>query len=225
MNIWSLSFACVLLSVFVPSIDAGDKGDRPLRILLPQVVAADPGVATRLRQLRFIVKATPWREISADSFKDVDVLYLATQWAEAEAFEHFEGLRDAIQSFVKNGGGLVVGQPNRNPDCVLRLLPFPIKFQNAYDGSQPERINLKPDHFITLKLPVEEMPFPADLILEIDERYTILAKQKSTGSPSLAVTGLGDGRIVIHTANESPKVGLSDRILRRMVLWAGGREN
>ena len=70
------------------------------------------------------------------------------------------------------------------------------------------------------------MPFPADRILKIDPRYTILAKQKSNGSPALAVATVGEGRILVHTSNEHPEViiPLSDRILRRMLLWVSGRE-
>jgi hypothetical protein len=70
------------------------------------------------------------------------------------------------------------------------------------------------------------MPFPADPLLKVDGRYRVLAKQKSTGSPSLVVAGCGDGRVVVQTANENyaATIPIGDEILRRMIVWAAGRE-
>ena len=54
----------------------------------------------------------------------------------------------------------------------------------------------------------------------------MLAIQQKTECPSLAVSSYGAGRVVVQTANENVHAGmpLTDEILRRMVIWAAGRE-
>lgn len=226
----SWHFLGPVLAAPLPDL-AKPKANGPIRVLVPRIDKGEQAAIDRLKGLKFEVTTVPWKEFGPASLKDVDVLFLPTQWAEAEAtFQHFEKQREAIQTFVKSGKGLLVCQPNpsQNQDgaCTPQLLPYPITFNNWYDASQPERVNLDPSHFITDDLPGEDMPFPADPMVKVDKRWTILAKQKATDSASLAVCQFGDGRIVVQTANESPSatIPLKDEIVRRMVVWAASRE-
>jgi hypothetical protein len=233
-----LLFACVVcLAPAALDRGRGDLAaalpDRPgvkrLRVLVPDLWEGEQSAVVRLRKLAFDVVVVPWKELDPDRLEDVDVIFLPTQWAErADHFKHFEAKKDAFRGFVERGGGLLVCQPNplAQGTCTPGLLPYPITFQNHYDDRNPERVNLAPDHFITDDLPGSDMPFPADPMIKVDGRYHVLAKQKSTGWPSLAVCPFGDGRVVVQTANESPQatIPFGDELLRRMVVWAAGRE-
>ena len=204
---------------------------QPIRILVADPNVGTPAIVDRLKKLKFQVKVIPQQKLDPDRLELIDVIFLPTQWTEHTAlYNHLESKKKAFHAFMKRGGGLLVCQPNppttMDSVCTPSILPYPITFKNWYDDAQPERKNLNPDHYITNDLPAKDMPFPADPILEIDRRYTILAKQISTGSPSLAVCQFGDGRVVVQTANENygASIPISDEILRRMIVWAAGRE-
>jgi hypothetical protein len=202
---------------------------QPIRVVVARIGHAEASVIKRLFALKFQVTALPWAEVDPERLKDVDVIVLPTHWGEdSDHFRHFEAKKDGFHRFIERGGGLLACQPNPSArgTCTPELLPYPITFQNWYDDRKPERVNLAPKHFITADLPPAAMPFPADPMIEVDPRYQVLAKQKSTGWPSLAVCRFGDGRVVVQTANESrgATIPLTDEILRRMVVWASGRE-
>lgn len=191
--------------------------------------AGEPDAAKRLRKLSFAVTALPEEQVEPDRLRDVDVIVLPTQWAESpDRLKRFDGRSDQYHGFVLRGGGLLVCQPNptQHGKCTPGLLPYPITFQNHYDKTDTERVNLDPSHFITDDLPGSAMPFPADPMIAVDPRYTVLARQKKTGWASLAVCRFGKGRVAVQTANESPaaEIPLDEEVLRRMVLWAAGRD-
>ncbi len=186
-------------------------------------------LVSRLQDLKFEVVVVPWDKVIPNKVKNIDVIFLPTQWAEGETHsKYLEEINDQFQKFVKKGGGLLVSQPNPTHAGTVtpKLLPYPITFNNWYNKSDLTKINLAPDHYITEDLPGNDMPFPADPIIKIDPHYTVLAKQKNPDYPSLAVCQFGDGRIVVQTANENrgAEIPLSDEILRRMIVWAAGRE-
>lgn len=205
----------------------------PIRVLYVQMEPWKPGrdgnrADMRLPKSRFTVKVIHWKQFEAKALKDVDVLLLPTGWAwDAKRFQHLESRKESIHAFLKRGGGILVCQPNPEDKCTPTLLPYPITFQNGYDESRPERVNLAPEHFITEDVHPSKLPFPADPMIKVDPHYKILAKQKSTGWPSLAICEWGQGRVVVQTANESTKstIPIGDAILRRMVIWAAHQES
>jgi hypothetical protein len=202
--------------------------DRPIRILVADTSARDSAIATRLRKLKFDVLAVAWDKVDPDHAKDIDLIFLATQWGNQLAYEQLEPRKDAFHRFVQRGGGLLASQPNpgSSQTCTPTLLPFPITFHYLYDKKDPIRVNLAHDHFITEDLAEHDLPFPHDTMVKVDARYRVLAKQKSTGSPSLVVCTYGDGRVVVQTNNETygATIELPDETLRRMIIWAAGRE-
>jgi hypothetical protein len=201
------------------------KPSAAIRVLVVDVERSQQGIIDRLRKLQFHVESQKWDQFDPQKVKNIDVIFLPTQWAEqAGIYEHLESKRPEVQHFVKRGGGLLVCQPNPPNECEPTLLPYPITFRNWYNGQ--ERINLGQDHFITEDLPDKDLPFAADPMIKVDPRYRVLAKQKGDGAASLVVCNFGDGRIVVQTANENyaATAPLTDEILRRMVVWAAGRE-
>lgn len=196
-----------------------------IRVLVVDVTRGEQKIADRLRKLKFDVELHKWDKFDPLKVKDIDVIFLPTQWAEsAGIYEHLDSKQPEFHKFVERGGGLLVCQPNPPQTCEPKLLPYPITFQNSYNGQ--ERLNLGQDHFITEDLPEKDMPFAADPMIKVDKRYRVLAKQKGDGHASLVVCNFGDGRVVVQTANESygATVPLTDEILRRMVVWAAGQE-
>lgn len=198
------------------------RKEGPIRIV---VVAVEKkhDVVERLRGLQFQVTVRNWREFDPDREKDCDLILLPTMFAHTkETFAHLEEKSTAFHRFVRQGGALIVCQPNPPRVCTPKLLPYPITFRNSYDADQPARVHLNPRHFLTRGLGGDALPFPADPMIAVDPRYTLLAKQASTGWPSLAVCTFGIGRVVVQTANENrgANIPLHGELLRRMILWS-----
>jgi hypothetical protein len=200
--------------------------DRPIRVLVADTSTS--AIATRLRKLNFEVRVVAWDKVDPDQAKDIDVVFLATHWGDQLAYEHLAAKKDAFHRFVQRGGGLLASQPNPGwaRTFTPTLLPFPITFHFGYNDKDRTRINLAHDHFITEDLAERDLPFPHDTMVKVDPRYHVLAKQKSTGSASLVVCAYGDGRVVVQTNNETygARIELPDETLRRMVIWAAGKE-
>lgn len=204
------------------------KQAKAIRVLIADSTPDESAIAKRLRKLKFDVVVFAWDKIDPGEAKNSDVIFLATHWGEQFAFPGLEAKKAAFHKFVQRGGGLVASQPNPSGTrtCTPTLLPYPITFDYHYDQKDPTCINLAQDHFITEDLAHSKMPFPHDRMLKVDPRYRVLAKQKSTDSPSLVVCNFGDGRVVVQTNAESDaaNIPLGDEILRRMIVWAAGRE-
>lgn len=155
-----------------------------------------------------------------------------------------DGRADAIRAYVRRGGGLVVFQPNplvvhpagakpptalaeRDIDteyCTPALLGVPATFYNRYRKFEGVRNLAAKRHAITFGLSDEQMPYPADQIVSIDRQYTVLARGASSGSPSLAATAFGDGRIVLIADNaggtSAARRGPPATVVARSLLWA-----
>ena len=204
------------------------KQPRPIRVLVADGSVTDSAIADRLRQLKFEVVAVAWNKLDPDQAKDVDVIFLATHWGDQLVLPALEAKKDALHRFVQRGGGLVASQPNPagTRTCTPTLLPYPITFDYRYDQKDRPCVNVAQDHFITEDLPDTDMPFPHDALVNVDPRYRVLAKHKSTDRPCLVACPFGDGRVVVQTNNETygANIRLGDEILRRMLVWAAGKE-
>ena len=155
----------------------------------------------------------------------------------------------AIAAFVKRGGGLVVFQPNplvvypagakpppalakrgiKTEYCTPALLGLPATFYNRYERCEGVRNVAGESHAITEGLSDEQMPYPADQIVSLDDRYAVLARGASSGSPSLAAAAWGDGRIVLIADNvggsKSARRQPPATVVARSLLWAAGADD
>ena len=182
----------------------------------------------RLIGLGYSVSLLP---VSADidTFRQYDIVYLPVCWADGYFgnYAEIEAHAADYRTYVSEGGGLFVDQPNPSVqpgDSVSpSLLPYPITFYNPYNSGDWPPIIVNPDHYITSGLSREDMPGPADQITAIDPAYEVLVRGQTTNSPSLAVAEYGQGRIVVQTANPSPSSfnPFSDEVYRRMIEWVG----
>lgn len=216
----------LLGSLLAPLVSAAPpKG--PVSVLIVEC-PGQPTPAERLKGFGFDVQLVSWKTFEPNHIMGVDVIVLPTQWADdPERLRTLESRKDQFHWFVKRGGGLLLCQPNTR--CQPKLLPYPITFQRGYDDEDKDRVNLGGEHFITKDLRADQMPFPFDTLSNIDPHYKVLAMQKATKIPSLAVCSFGDGRVVVLAANENrgksePRVPLEDEPLKRMVVWAAMRD-
>ena len=96
-----------------------------------------------------------------------------------------------------------------------------------YEDADAQRINLTHKHYLTEDLKPNELPFPHDQIKKLDrQKYQVLAMGARTESPSLVVTQWGKGRVVVLTGaeNAGSQNPVGDKILKRIITWAAGRE-
>jgi WD40 repeat protein len=211
----------------------------PIRVVLPDLgqehsLANDwreqryDRLANRLTDFGIEVVTVPWRAFEPGLARPGDVLFLPSLWSQPQSrYDLYESRQAEFHAFVHRGGGLIVSQPNPPKECTPALLPYPITFHAEFDSSNRERINLgKEAHFITRGLKDSAMPFPHDPMIEVDTHYQVLAIQKKTQWPSLAACTWGQGRVVVQTNNEGVFANgrLNDELLRRIVVWAAGRE-
>jgi hypothetical protein len=159
------------------------------------------------------------------------VVLLPSCWAENQGqYQAFQQAAPQFHDFVKQGGGLVVCQPNphRHPEesCTPALLPYPMTFYNWYDEKDTQRVNATHAHYITEDLQAKDLPFPADKVVKWDKQYKILALGARSESPSLLVCTFAKGRVVVQTGNELRRSisAFPDEVFRRMIIWAAGRE-
>jgi len=170
--------------------------------------------------------------ISPDSglttFQQYDIVYLPEDWANEVIgdYDIIESHAPDYQAYIKAGGSLFSDQPNPylQPASTVTpsLLPYPITFFYSYTLDDLPIIQ-NPNHEITQGLTDEEMPFPADQMLNIDSRYEVLVVGRKTGVASLVVGEYGSGRILVQTGHPSTDANhpFSDEVYIRMVNWVG----
>jgi hypothetical protein len=139
---------------------------------------------------------------TTEAMRPYDVIWLATGWAEyVYSYGQIADHPGDFLTYVQDGGGLFVEQPNPfgHPENTLSpaLLPYPITIRSQYDPLDWPPILVDPAHPITEGLANTDMPFPADQVVVADAAYTILVRGGKTQSPSLLVAEYGAGRIVI----------------------------
>ena len=185
----------------------------------------------RLTTLGYTVEMIP-PDATIETMNAYDIIYLPASWARAEdpSFDVIEANASRFQTYAAEGGGLLIEQPNpfdRVGGIVTpALLPFPITFYAFYDARDNPPIVVDSGHYLTQDLAPEDLPFPADLMQDVDPHYKVLVVGNTTGSPSLAVTDYGAGRILIHTAHANPSstFPFSDWTYIRMIEWLANKE-
>lgn len=166
-----------------------------------------------------------------ETLRQYDLIYLPVQWAQKDVGEYvtIEAHASAYRTYVQDGGMLFVDQPNpyQQPDERVSpgLLPYPITFYNPFDAGDYPPAVVNPHHPVTHGVPANDLPFPADQMLDVDSRYEVLVQGPSSGAPSLIVGDYGAGRILIQTAHPGNDVSVghpfSNRAYMQMLAWLG----
>ncbi len=122
----------------------------------------------------------PITEIMLNNY---DILYLPYGWAQygGEKYKDIEESSLAIQSFIKQGGGLFVEQPNpwkngKSQSVTPKILPYPITFHYEFNDSDYSVRFMSQSHPITKDLNQEQMPEPSDSLSNISKSYQILVR-------------------------------------------------
>jgi hypothetical protein len=170
------------------------------------------------------------REAGIETFRRYDIVYIPVGWAQSSYgdYDVLEEHADDYHTYVNEGGGLFIDQPNPygQPGGIVtpNLLPLPITFNYQYNLNESPLVIVDTNHDITKNLPPEDMPYPADQLTNVDPAYQILVKGNATNSPSLVVGQYGNGRILVQAGHPSPTAynPFSDEIYNRMVKWVAG---
>ena len=179
------------------------------------------------------------------SLGDYRVLILMPEWT--LLLPSLDTYADAFADYIRQGGGLVVFQPNplcvyptgakppkalahrkvEREYCTSKVLPLKATFYNRYVQYEAVLNVAGKAHPITHGLANENMPYTTDQIFDLDRRYTVLARGDSSDSPALAAGKLGRGRIVLIADNvhgtAPARRQAPTAVVARSLLWACGQ--
>ena len=194
---------------------------RPVRIgivQIPDYLFTD--IKDRLNKLGFEAE---WIGASSDykDFIEYDIVYLPIGWS----FQNdlIESRSSQYQRFVKEGGGLVIEQPNFKANLIPELLPYKIVFSSMrYDANEwPPDVRAK--HEIVTNIHASELPGPGNKITPKDDHWLVLTTSARTNTPTLVVAEYGEGRIVILASsvstNREVRYQLGDHFIKNFISW------
>ncbi|MBN2117812.1 MAG: TIR domain-containing protein [Anaerolineales bacterium] len=195
----------------------------PIRIgviQIPDYLFMD--IKDRLNKLGFEAE---WIGASSDYklFIEYDIVYLPIGWS----FQNdlIESRSSHYQRFVKEGGGLVIEQPNSKGNLVPVLSPYKILFSSMrYDANEwPPDVLMK--HEIVANLRASELPGPGNKITPKDDHWKVLTTSAKSHTPTLVVAEYGEGRIVVLgtsvSTNKEVRYQLGDQFIKRFIEWVG----
>ncbi len=193
----------------------------PIRIgiiQIPDYIFTD--IRDRLNSLGFQAE---WIGASSDykDFIEYDVIYLPVGWAFQNQL--IESRSSQYQLFVKEGGGLVVEQPNFKATLTPELLPYKITFGlNQYD-SRDWPSDVRVEHEIVENLRTSELPGPGNRIGLKDDHWQVITTSPKSNYPTLVVTEYGQGRIVVLASsvseNREVRYPVGDHFIKRFIEW------
>ena len=222
MNRCFLFCVCVVMVIVVTSVSLQACG-------ATVVVCGDMGSASLFagRAVSLGYTTEHWsdpEQVSALSLVDVDVLFVHSCFA-----PYLASKGSVISSWVAEGHGLIVEQPNQSGN--VEMLPPGLEisvFANTYDSKMDVQItSLGQTHPITLGLTTDDLSCNADRVLlaDVSSAYDILGVQMTNPNyVALAAAFYGDGRVVFHTGNTSPTSTHpgSDQYVKQMIDWSAG---
>jgi len=200
--------AAALATVCVVSAGSSDDAVRRLTPLAESVRVVQAG---KIEGCAIVVLASGWAEIGDSSWKKVSP-HLA-----------------AYDAFVREGGGLLVFQPNPSAQGTLtvELVGAPVTFENWYRGG--ENVRIVREHVLTTGFE-GGLPWPADRITTFSAPWTSLVRGRESEDVSLLAGEFDCGRAVVDTDNPALKSRLdggpsngrnnhSDAFLRNVLAW------
>lgn len=163
-------------------------------------------------------------------FKDYNVIFLPMGWG--FDIQTIEGNYSHYITYIKNGGGLYIEQPNYSGELNFKILPFEVSMNNCPTNSNefPPTI-IDQEHPITTGLDNTDIPGSTDCITTIDTNFNILAKSASLIYPTLLTLEYENGRSIISSTSisineEEIKYPVSDLYIIQAIQWlAGPKEN
>jgi hypothetical protein len=157
------------------------------------------------------------------TFRAHDLIVACSNWAELSR-QDVLGRPELYTQYVREGGGLLMFQPNPYPLESMRidLLPEWFVVANFYTDDTVSLI--EPNHPVTQGLTNADMPYPADRITAFSDAWTELSRGDQSGDASLIVVDIGRGRAAVDGAHHEFGVGKgasnnSNALIRRLSLW------
>lgn len=161
-------------------------------------------------------------------FQYYEVIFLPMGWAFEKKpiednFSHYI-------TYIKNGGGLYIEQPNYAGELEFKILPFDLSMNNCPTNSNEfPPIIMDQEHPITKGLENTDIPGSTDCITKVASDFYILAKSLSLKYPTLLTLEYENGRSIISATSISTNVGeikyqVSDKYIVQAIQWLAGPE-
>ncbi|MHC4455702.1 MAG: hypothetical protein ACYS0I_01220 [Planctomycetota bacterium] len=179
--------------------------------------------ATRIRNLGASVTEAAASTLTSGMLAQYDVVWISLSGADDV---DNAGKADIVKSYVYNGGGLILEQPNvvMTPQCLPYAFPIVDRwYYNSCTGTI-----LVPDHYLTEGLTIEDNEIPAtgDEAGTIGPEWLVLAIDGDTTDPDpkLSVACYGTGRIIVELGATTTRscvcgVCMEDVMIERMITW------
>ena len=136
------------------------------------------------------------------------------------------GKAGEVLTYVDNGGGLILAQPNEviTPQC----LPYTWEIVDEYYTAPCAATIVDPTHPLTTGLFVGAMPDCFDEVGAVGPEWTILALS-ADGDPSFACATYGYGKVIVEMDAPYPAgdvcgdaISLGNNMVLRMISWVAG---
>ena len=215
-------FVLAMFSMLAPQVSAGVS---TVLSGYDVLVTGEPGLmqstATRIGDLGASVYTADPSTLTSSMLAEYCVVWISMGGADNVDDAGKAGI---VKSYVYNGGGLILEQPNEvmTPQCLPYAFPIvDIWYYNECTGTV-----LDPNHYLTQGLTIEanEIPPTYDEVGTIGSEWTVLAIDDD-GDPKLSVARYGAGRIIVELGNTgtgSCVCGecMKDVMIERMIKWA-----
>lgn len=165
----------------------------------------------------------PVASITSSLLCDYQLLWIPVQAAGAV---DIGGKAGEVLTYVDNGGGLILAQPNEliTPQC----LPYAWEIVDDFYTEPCATTIVDPTHALTTGLSLNAMPDCFDEVGAVGPEWTILALD-ANGDPSFACATYGNGKVIVEMDAPYPAgdvcgdaKSLNDNMVGRMVSWVAG---
>lgn len=162
--------------------------------------------------------------LTAPLLDGYDVVWIALGVARTV---YLAGKADIVKSYIHDGGGLIVEQPNEVG--WVPVLPYDFHVADSWYSAECQHNVLQPSHEIVEGLSDYQLLHCYDTVDIIGAEWEVLV-QDGDGDPSLSVATYGDGRVIIelgvtfpdpicHCITGSDDICMADIMIERMVDW------
>jgi hypothetical protein len=193
-------------------------------VLVVGFVVNGSKAVSRLSALGATASLVNPRSITPELLRGHDLLWIALEAAPAFLYLH-EGQTSAVQSYIFNGGGLILEQPNVEGNIVVLPYTFTIS-DRSYSGECTRNVQ-QPRHELIAGVASSDLPACYDTVGRIGAEWEVLVVD-GTGDPNLSVASYGAGRMIVELGNTSTGppcicgACMSDIMIERMVTWVAG---
>jgi len=152
-----------------------------------------------------------------------NLVILPVGHGDVPTYSTFDSRREDYLSYVENGGGLWVGQPNpwQHPDetADITWVPYDLTLYNPYNPDDCPVWLTDANHCITGGYYDNVFSFPGDTVVSMGPEWLPLVLGLDSGNPGAIVAEYGAGKVLAEFGHPSPNAlcVMDDVALRQYV--------